>query len=175
MFGFFKKNNEQEKALAEKSQLELKTLADEIAALKEGLKDSQELSELKTADYEPRVQELVGENSRLNQQLGELQGQIKTLLAQNQSLNIELDRSRIQMPSISNHEHSEEIKKQLTQVQLEKEVLQERFNSLEKDRAEIVDNRQLLWEEYQKLDALRSSFDPSLGDRVNQLQVEKDE
>jgi hypothetical protein len=131
MFGFFKKNDEQEKALAEKTQLELKTLADEIAALKEELKESHELIELRTAFHEPRSQEFEAEKSALNLELQKLQS--------------------------------------------EKDQLQERFNALEKDRKEIVDNRQLLWEEYQKLDALRSSFDPSLGERVNQLQAEKDE
>jgi predicted nuclease with TOPRIM domain len=131
MFGFFKKNDEQEKALAEKTQLELKTLADEIASLKMELKESHELIELRTAFHEPRSQDFELEKSALNLELQKLQS--------------------------------------------EKDQLQERFNALEKDRKEIVDNRQLLWEEYQKLDALRSTFDPGLGDRANQLQAEKDE
>ena len=131
MFGFFKKNDGEEKALAEKSQLELKALVDEISALKEEVRQGHELIELKTAAYEPRVQEFEVEKSVLSSQLQKLQ--------------------------------------------TENNELQERFNQLEKDRKEIVDNRQLLWEEYQKLDALRSTFDPSLGDQANQLQAEKDE
>lgn len=131
MFGFFKKNDEQEKALAEKSQLELKALVDEIVALKEEVRQGHELIELKTAAYESRVQEFEAEKSVLSSQLQKLQ--------------------------------------------TENNELQERFNQLEKDRKEIVDNRQLLWEEYQKLDALRNTFDPSLGERANKLQAEKDE
>ena len=131
MFGFFKKNDTQEKAQAERAQLELKVLIDEISALKEEIKQGHESSAQKTATYEPKVKELESDK--------------------------------------------QDLYSQVQKVKAEKDELQERFNALEKDRAEIVDNRQLLWEEYQKLNALRTTFDPNLGERANQLQTEKDE
>ena len=131
MFGFFKKNDTQEKAQAERAQLELKVLIDEISALKEEVKHGHESSAQKTATYEPKVKELESDK--------------------------------------------QDLYSQVQKVKAEKDELQERFNALEKDRAEIVDNRQLLWEEYQKLNALRTTFDPNLGERANQLQTEKDE
>ena len=167
MFGFFKKNDEQEKALAEKSQLELKALVDEIAALKEEVRQGHELIELKTAAYEPKAQEFEVEKSALSAQLQKLQSEKDQLQELFNAL--EKDRAEIvdnrqllweeyQKLDALRNTFDPNLSDRANQLQSEKDELQARFNALEKDRSEIVENRQFLWEEYQKLDASRNEW-----------------
>ncbi|QWD37647.1 hypothetical protein G6671_02360 [Polynucleobacter paneuropaeus] len=167
MFGFFKKNDEHEKALAEKSQLELKALVDEIAALKEEVRQGHELIELKTAAYEPKAQEFEAEKGALSSQLQKLQSEKDQL---QESFNkLEKDRQEVvenrqllweeyQKLDALRNTFDPNLSDRANQLQSEKDELQERFNALEKDRSEIVENRQFLWEEYQKLDASRNEW-----------------
>jgi len=177
MFGFFKKNVEQDRALAEKSQLELRALVEEVSALKGEVKQSHELIELKTAAYEPKAQEFEAEKSALSSQLKNLQERFDALEKDRAEIvdNRQLLWEEYQKLDALRTTFDPNLGERANQLQTEKDELQERFNAMEKDRAEIVDNRQLLWEEYQKLDALRTTFDPNLGERANQLQTEKDE
>jgi FtsZ-binding cell division protein ZapB len=167
MFGFFKKNDEQEKALAAKSQLELKTLVDEIATLKEELRGSHELIELRAAFHTPRAQELEAEKGVLSSQLQKLQSEKEHLQERFNAL--EKDRQEV----VENRQLLwEEYQKldalrgtfdpglgdRANQLQAEKDELEERFSALQKDRSEIVEARQFLWEEYQKLEVSRDGW-----------------
>ena len=167
MFGFFKKNDAQEKAQAERAQLELKVLIDEISALKEEIKQGHESSAQKTATYEPKVKELESDKQDLYSQVQKVKAEKDELQERFNAL--EKDRLEVvdnrqllweeyQKLDALRTSFDPELKDHASQVQAEKDELQERFNAMEKDRSEIVENRQFLWEEYQKLDISRNEW-----------------
>ena len=167
MFGFFKKNDAQEKAQAERAQLELKVLIDEISALKEEIKQGHESSAQKTATYEPKVKELESDKQDLYSQVQKVKAEKDELQERFNAL--EKDRAEIvdnrqllweeyQKLDALRTSFDPELKDHASQVQAEKDELQERFNAMEKDRSEIVSDRQRLWEEYQKLQVAREEW-----------------